>query len=165
MTRGGGSGFDWGKTWVAEMLLSEEERERKRGVTLEEKRYNEIKAGIITAVAGLGAMLFFLLFMPAVAQNESKDAHILLRLWVTGLVPFLIGLAIIFNGVFLSKRIIEIKNRKLPGSPETGDLSDPTRVASLSDNASAAIPAFSVVETTTRPIPEAVEVRGDKEST
>ena len=69
MTRGG-SNFDWGKTWVAEMLLSEDERERKRGVTLEEKRYNEIKGGIITAVAGVGATLFFLYSCP-----QSRRMH------------------------------------------------------------------------------------------
>jgi hypothetical protein len=163
MTRGGGN-FDWGKTWVAEMLLSEDERERKRGVTLEEKRYNEIKAGIITAVAGLGAMIFFLLFMPAVAQNEPHDAHILTRLWVTGLVPFLIGLSIIFNGVFLSRKIIETRNRQVKGAPETGDLSEPFQAAALPDNTSTLGPAFSVVESTTRPISDPVEAPGHRES-
>jgi hypothetical protein len=41
--------FDWSKTWVAEMFLSESERkrrneavERQRGITPEVKRYNEI---------------------------------------------------------------------------------------------------------------------------
>lgn len=163
MTRGGGN-FDWGKTWVAEMLLSEDERERKRGVTLEEKRYNEIKAGVITAVAGLGGMLFFLLFMPAVAQNEPQDAHVLTRLWVIGLIPLLIGLSIIFNGVFLSKKIIEVRNKQMKGVPDTGDLNEPYPVMSLSDNTSTPGPAFSVIETTTRPIPDAVEARGRKES-
>lgn len=163
MTRGGGN-FDWGKTWVAEMLLSEDERERKRGVTLEEKRYNEIKAGVITAVAGLGGMIFFLLFMPAVAQNEPQDAHILTRLWVIGLVPLLIGLSIIFNGVFLSRKIIEIRSRQLRGVPDTGDLNEPHSVASLPESAATPGPAFSVVETTTRPIPDSLEVRGRKES-
>lgn len=163
MTRGG-SNFDWGKTWVAEMLLSEDERERKRGVTLEEKRYNEIKAGVITAVAGLGAMIFFLLFMPAVAQNEPHDAHILTRLWVVGLIPLLIGLSIIFNGVFLSRKIIEIRNQQMKGAPDTGELVEPYPVASLSDSTSIPGPAFSVVETTTRPIPDPTEARGRKES-
>ena len=50
--------FDWSKTWVAEMFLSEAERKRRlqeqksiehelesqRGITPEVKRYNEIKA-------------------------------------------------------------------------------------------------------------------------
>ncbi len=161
MTRTGGGNFDWGKTWVADMLLSEEERERRKGVSAEEKRYNEIKGGIITAVAGLGAMIFFRLFMPAVAQNETHDAEVLLRLWVIGLVPFLIGLSIIFNGVFLSKRIIEARERRTAQSVPTVDLNGP--VAALPVSASPATPDFSVVEPTTRRIPEPADTRGSGE--
>src|SRR5215467_12299595 len=53
-----GEKFDWSKTWVAEMFLSEDERERRRGVTPAQKRNNEIKAGVITTLAGLGAIIF-----------------------------------------------------------------------------------------------------------
>lgn len=162
MTRGG-TNFDWGKTWVAEMLLSEEERERKRGVTAEEKRYNEIKGGIITSVVGLGAMIFLRLFMPAIAQNEPHDAEILLRVWIVGLVPFLIGLSIIFNGVFLSKRIIEVR-KQLAGPMPTADVSGTGQLAAPSETSSPVPPGFSVVEPTTRPIADPVEVRGDRQS-
>src|SRR5438045_6783889 len=51
--------FDWNKTWVAEMLMSNEESvkraaeiDRLRGKTPESKRRNEIKAGVITASTG-----------------------------------------------------------------------------------------------------------------
>src|SRR5207237_959891 len=54
--RDAGEKFDWGKTWVAEMFLSEGERKRReeelerlRGITPEVKRYTEIKGGVITA--------------------------------------------------------------------------------------------------------------------
>src|SRR2546425_8358864 len=62
MVRGAGSGFDWSKTWVAEMFLREEDRERQKGVTPEEKRLNEIKGGVITSFVGLGIMIFLHFF-------------------------------------------------------------------------------------------------------
>src|ERR687894_1417565 len=56
--------FDWSKTWVAEMMLSEAERnkrqadfEQRHGLTPEIKRYNEIKGGVITAFVGVGVTL------------------------------------------------------------------------------------------------------------
>lgn len=33
-----GEKFDWSKTWVAEMFLTEEEHNRRRGITPEKKR-------------------------------------------------------------------------------------------------------------------------------
>ena len=60
-----GEKFDWSKTWITEMFLSQEERkrralefERKRGLTPEVKRYNEIKAGVITGSVGIALMIF-----------------------------------------------------------------------------------------------------------
>src|SRR5918997_3458070 len=57
--------FDWSKTWVAEMMLSEAERKKRQaeiefrsGVTPEIKRYNEVKGGVITAFVGIGIMIF-----------------------------------------------------------------------------------------------------------
>ncbi|HEX8458561.1 MAG TPA: hypothetical protein VF656_14775 [Pyrinomonadaceae bacterium] len=121
-TREGGEKFDWSKTWVAEMFLSEQERqrrnyqlEREKGITPELKRYNEIKAGVITAFVGLGAMLFLFFFMQGIVlsnQNPPGDNEILSRVWLAGLIPFLIGLAIIFNGVFVSKKIVEVIKRE-----------------------------------------------------
>src|SRR5215204_3639220 len=64
-TRATDEKFDWSKTWVAEMMLSESERKRRqgdfeqeRGLTPEIKRYNEIKGGVITSFVGIGVMLF-----------------------------------------------------------------------------------------------------------
>src|SRR5215475_15976096 len=63
MSRSTGEKFDWSKTWVADMFLSEEERERRRGVTAEEKRLKEIKEGVIASCAGVGVMIFLRLFL------------------------------------------------------------------------------------------------------
>ena len=106
--------FDWNKTWVAEMLLSEEEKsKRKQGregnLYAEYLRYKEIKAGVITSFVGLGVMIFLYVLMRGIilsGQNSPGDAEILSRIWVVGLIPFLVGLALITNGVFVSKKLI-----------------------------------------------------------
>jgi len=100
-----GEQFDWSKTWVAEMFMTEEERERRRGITPEQKRNNELRAGVITTAAGIGAMIFLYFFLGTIARVEGgKDAEILSRVWLAGIVPFLVGLALLFNGLFLRKR-------------------------------------------------------------
>jgi hypothetical protein len=126
-TREADEKFDWGKTWVAEMFLSEGERkrreeeiERQRGITPEVKRYNEIKAGVITGCVGLGAMVFLFVLMQGIILSGDVtpgDAQILSRLWVVGVIPFLIGLALIFTGLFVSKKIVELTRRESPEGP------------------------------------------------
>lgn len=121
-TRGTGEKFDWSKTWVAEMFLSEEERKRRthqleqeRGETAEIKRYNEIKAGVITSCVGLGASIFLFFLMQGIiqsGQNSPSDNEILSRIWIAGLLPLLIGLGIMINGIFISKKIVEVESRK-----------------------------------------------------
>src|SRR5437868_355367 len=65
--------FDWSRTWVAEMFLSEAERKRRkeqidreRGITPEIKRQTEIKAGVITSSVGVGLMIFLNVLMQGV---------------------------------------------------------------------------------------------------
>ena len=99
-----GESFDWSKTWVAEMFLTEEERERRRGITPEQKRLNEIKVGVITTLSGVGSMIFLYFFLGVVANNATgNDAEIIRRIWLAGVVPFLVGLGLLINGIFLSK--------------------------------------------------------------
>ena len=157
MTRGTSETFDWGKTWVAEMLMSQSEQDRRKGVTAETKRLNEIKAGIITAAAGLGGMIFLKYLLTAVAANEPEDAAILLRVWIVGLVPFLIGLAIIFNGVFLSKRIVMEAERQEQQSPTPSTAELPGRERPELREAPPVEPLFSVAEASTQRIPDSPE--------
>lgn len=159
--------FDWSKTWVAEMFLSEAERKRRiqehktlehelehqRGVTPEVKRYNEIKAGIITASVGLGASIFLFFLMQGIilsGQNPPEEAEILSRIWIAGVIPFLIGLAIIINGVFVSKKIVEVTRRGVPRMPDA--LGEETRPRTLNsaDTAEISPASFSVTEDTTK---------------
>ena len=159
--------FDWSKTWVAEMFMSESERkrrqealERQRGITPEVKRYNEIKAGVIVASVGLGAMIFLYIFMQGIilsGQNPPGDNEILGRIWVAGIVPFLIGLALIINGLFVSKLQVEAARRAaLESAPDTaGDAPDSLKPAQPNalrpaDTSEIIPPDFSVTDSTTR---------------
>src|SRR5215216_6130672 len=121
-TRETDENFDWSKTWVAEMFMSEAERkrrlaelERRRGLTPEVKRYNEIKAGVITLCVGLGLMVFLYIFGMAIfrsGQNPPGDAEIIRSVWVAGVIPFMVGVALIINGLFVSKKIVEAEKRE-----------------------------------------------------
>lgn len=164
-TRELGEKFDWSKTWMAEMFLSEQERkrrnlqlEREKGVTPELKRYNEIKGGVITACVGFGVSIFLFFFMQAIilsGQNPPSDNVILSRIWLVGLIPFLIGVAIIFNGVFISKKIVEVLRRESQTPPQTAALAgreaetEPQRL-NPADTTEFIAPGFSVTEDPTK---------------
>ena len=153
--------FDWSKTWVAEMFMSESERkrrseelERERGVTPEIKRYNEIKGGVITSFVGVGLMLFLWVIGMAVyrsGQNPPADAEIIRSVWVVGIIPLMVGLALIFNGLFISKKIVELQKRAFHPEPDALKRSAEQQPALKSADTSEFIPTgFSVTEGTTK---------------
>ena len=156
-TRETGKKFDWGDTWVAEMFMSAEaaeqrklEMERRLGITPEIKRYNEIKAGVIVSSVGIGIAIFLFVFMQGiVGKVEPDSAEIITRLWVAGVIPFLIGLALIVNGLVVSKRIVEAieREQKRTKSVEDGPSPRGLRPADTSEF----IPTnLSVTDQTTR---------------
>ena len=110
---------EWNENWWAEMFgeKAEErklEMERRFGITPEVKRYNEIKAGVITSSIGLGLAIFLHIFMQGVANNVApQTAEILIRLWVAGFIPVLVGIALIINGLVVSKKQAEIIEREM----------------------------------------------------
>lgn len=151
----GGKKFDWSETWVAEMFLSGSaherrklEMERARGLTPEVKRYNEIKAGVITASSGLAIMLFLAVMMQGIilgGRIPDDTAEILSRVWIAGVIPLFIGIALIVNGVFVSKKLVEAAKREA--------LSEPNITPALlrsPDTAEFVPTGFSVTEETTR---------------
>src|SRR5690349_14198794 len=113
--------FDWGDTWLAEMFRSGQaaelrkiEMEREMGITPEVKRYIEIKAGVITSSVGVGVAIFLFIFMQGLIGNVSPQAaEILSRVWIAGVIPFFVGLALIVNGLVVSKRMVEIQEREM----------------------------------------------------
>jgi len=159
--------FDWNKTWVAEMLQSSEEAVRRQqaleiagGLTPEVKRYNEIKGGIITGSVGLALMIFLYVFMQGIiigGKLPNDTAEILSRIWVAGVIPLFVGLALIFNGVFISKKALA-SSKRAPNS--TSELTGDETPALRSANTAEFLPAnFSVTENTTRHLNQKEESR------
>jgi len=152
--------FDWSKTWVTEMFLSQDEKkkrkeelERQRGITPEVKRYNEIKAGVITCCVGLALAIFLMVFMQGIILGEKTPhdtAEILSRLWIAGVIPFLVGIGLIINGLFVSRKLVELARRAgqpganmVEGSPEARALHSADTNEFIPSN-------FSVTEETTK---------------
>lgn len=154
--------FDWQNTWVAEMFLSADEQKRRkleqerlRGLTPELKRYNEIKAGVITVSVGISLMLLLFVLMEGLIRggNLPNDTiEILSRVWIVGALPLFVGIALIINGVFVSKKIVEAAKRDV--LPEREPSPNQLRPA---DTEFVARP-FSVTEETTK------HLRGSKPS-
>ena len=152
-----GKKFEWADTWVAEMFMSgkaaelrKQEIERSMGITPEVKRYKEIKAGVIVSSIGIGLAIFLFVFMQGIIHNVPPDeAEILSRIWIAGVLPFMVGLALIINGLIVSKKIVEAfeRERKRPDILEEG--SAPRGLPSADE--SEFIPAhMSVTDQTTR---------------
>ncbi len=154
--------FDWSKTWVAEMLLSESERKKRqaefelaRGMNYELKRYNEIKAGVITSCVGVGLMLFLWVIGMAIfrgGQNPPDEAEIIRSIWVAGFIPFMVGLGLIINGLFVSKKIVELAKREREAASGGAALRRGAEPAELksADTSEFVTPGFSVTEGTTK---------------
>ena len=145
----------------------QEERDRKKKKTPEEKRYEEIKSGIITTSIGFGLMIFLRFLFNAIASTLPwQEANVLRGLWWVGWLPFLIGLGIIFNGYFISKRIVELKRQQEPANPQPLFSAVPgtSPVPQLSAGAQSPIGDYSVTEPTTTKLREPVPVSSPRDT-
>lgn len=154
--------FDWSKTWLADMVLSGEEKlkrqaavERLQGLTPEMKRFNEIKAGVIISSVGMALAVFLNFLMKGIILSgnvEPGAAEILSRLWVAGVIPLMVGLALLINGVVVSKKMINVAKRSVETGPNTNRLNNASDPASLpaANPAEFISPGFSVTEGTTK---------------
>jgi hypothetical protein len=157
-TRDSEDKFDWSRTWVAEMLMSGEEAvkhqtkiEELQGVTPEIKREREIKAGVITGSIGIGLMILLFVFMGGIiASGRVSDAaaEILSRIWIVGIIPLMVGAALIFNGIFVSRRDAETPAVK--SDLGTNELETPAAGNYLPAADTSSDVPFSVVDNTTR---------------
>ena len=159
-TRETGEKMDWSKTWVAEMFMSGEEAvrrkaelERLQGITPDVKRYNEIKAGVITSSVGLAVAIFLFVFMQGLILSgkvRPDTAEILSRLWIAGVIPLFVGLALIFNGLFVSKRLIGISGQGARTEPNTLERGAEPQTLRSADTTEFIPSNFSVTEETTK---------------
>lgn len=153
--------FDWSKTWLAEMVMSEAERRKRQAVeelsdhpedlaAAEIRRLNELKAGVITISVGIGIAIFLWMLLGAIADgvaaSDPNRANILRHIWAAGIIPIMIGGALIVNSVFVTGRFSKIKqtlkdadvNRQRASALTTGSLraldSPPTPVTSVTEH-------------------------------
>jgi hypothetical protein len=152
--------FDWNKTWMAEMFISEDERkrrkrefERRQGITPDVKRANEIKGGIITSFAGIGLMIFLYVFMQGIIRSGVVPPHvaeILSHVWIAGVMPFFVGLGLTVNGLLASKRLGKIDGREQSERPDVLESDAERRSLRPADTTEFITPDFSVTEETTK---------------
>jgi hypothetical protein len=171
----GGAGFregnDWDQDWRELHRARVEDRRKpadeRRKKTPEEKRFSEIKAGVIVSSVGFGLMVFLSLLFDAIASTlNGPEANILRSLWAVGLVPFLIGLGVLFNGLFISKRIVALKRQQEQSDQQPPLFSAPNTspVARLIEPAESPVLDFSVTETTTTKLREPVSAPSPRDT-
>lgn len=129
------------------------------GVSPEEKRINEIKAGVITSAIGVGVTIFLYFFFDVAAGGEDDEkARTLRSLWMAGIIPFLVGISIIFNGLFISRRLVKLKEQQsqpaAPASQAPAGLPAKTTDQLVIDPAQSG--AYSVTEDPTEHLPQPV---------
>jgi hypothetical protein len=152
---------DSGNNWIAAVVHTQEESkrhkeeiQRQRGITPEVKlRYDEIKAGVITGTVGIGIAIFLYVFMQGIILSGNvtpNAAQILSRLWIAGVLPLFVGISLIINGLFVSKKLVEIAREASQTAPNNleGELNPQSlRPADTTEF----IPSgFSVTEHTTK---------------
>jgi len=155
-----GERIDVSKPWFADIALSEAESKRRqdeldhrRGISREVRRHNEIKAGVITGSTGLALAIFLKVFMQGLILSGKIPpdvAEILSRLWVVGVVPFFVGIALMVNGLFVGKKVAEIARQAALNDPKV--LEKDSQPASLrsADTTEFVSSGFSVTEGTTK---------------
>lgn len=149
-----------GKPWYAEMAVSDAELRRRveelyheRGIAPEVTRSNEIKGGVITASAGIALSIFLYVFMNGLILGGNVSpgaAEILGRIWLVGIIPIFVGLALIVNGVFVTKRLAEMARRAV--GPELGSFKpgNDTLAIGTGDTTEFVSAGFSVTEDATK---------------
>jgi hypothetical protein len=153
--------FDWNRTWLKEMFMSSEdavrhkaELERLQGITPESKRLAEIKAGVITASVGAGLMLVLFVLMNGIILSggvSEAAAEILSRIWIAGIIPVLVGLALIFNGIVVSRRGKELPPDHTSSKPaEIGHQTNQVYLSPAETNELNSATPYSVVDETTK---------------
>ncbi|MBS1789843.1 MAG: zinc ribbon domain-containing protein [Acidobacteria bacterium] len=169
----GGAGFnaatDWNQIWLEDY---QEERERKKRKTPEEKRVEEIKAGVITASIGVAVTIFLSFLFDAIANSVGgTGANILRSIWAAGLIPLFVGLGLIFNGLIVSKRLVEMRKQQMATMPQPtfspiANTSPVPQLPASSIDEAAALPIseFSISEPTTAKLREPIPMSQSRDT-
>lgn len=150
-----------------DMVSAAVEAKRRLDGTPEEQRLKEIKNGVITSLAGIGVMIFLHFLMDAIArQNPPHDAEILRHVWLAGIIPFLVGIGMIFNGLVISPRLVKLKEQPLPSALPATPAPTALPAKTTDQLVAPAVPAesYSVIEDTTAHLPEPVAARPRREN-
>ena len=167
---GAGSGTnqqpDWNQWWIEEQQDKKEQNKKKLP---EEKRLEEVKTGVITASVGLAISIFLNLLFEAIANVSGDSAAIILqRIWAVGLVPLFVGLAIVFNGLVVSKRIVELKKQHRDQEnvlqPMFAPVPNTSPVAQLGEADQAQFADYSITEPTTTKLREPMPVASPRDT-
>lgn len=165
MSKGGaGNSADWNQWWIEE---HQEKRERNKRKPPEEKRLEEIKGGVITASIGLAITIFFSFLFSAIANvTNGPEADILRSLWAIGLVPLFIGLAVVFNGMFVSKRIVELKKQRAENAPQPlfAAVPNTSPVLQIGEPSAQPVSDFSIAEPTTARLREPIPMASPRDT-
>ena len=169
--------FDWSRTWVADMLRTDDERARRRAeielsgrpedlLAAELKQaadlQKEIKNGIITAFSGVGITIFLLIFMGAIAamQNDPRTATMLGSLWAAGLIPLFVGVGMLVNALVVRRYFIPHRQNILRSVFASSEPARTTGELPALDAPPSAV--SSVTEHTTRQLPEPERILREK---
>ncbi|MDX2033660.1 MAG: hypothetical protein SF339_23490 [Blastocatellia bacterium] len=150
---------DWGKVVYDDW---KEEVTAKRKKSPEEKRLDEIKTGVIVSCAGLGGIVFLAFLFEAIASVAGgPEANILRAIPAAGLIPLLVGLGMIINGVVIGKRIVKARQeeeRVNQGPQPMFATPNTAPVAQLPEATQSPVADFSIAEPTTRSLRDPVPV-------
>lgn len=134
-----------GSSWpsLMEMIFG-----KQREPTPEERRLNDIRNGIITMLTGAGITIFLYFLLNAVATRPDvrpEDAPIIRAVALCGVIPFMVGVGLLINGLFFWK----LGPKVSPSTVETARESPPSPSLTAGETLRM---APSVTEQTTMPL-------------
>ena len=152
--------LDRSKPWFADIAISEAESKRRkdeldhrRGIMLELRRHNEIKGGVITGSVGLALVIFLKVFMEGLVLSGKIPpdvGEIISRLWVVGVIPLFVGIALLVNGMFVSKRVAKLARQAALNEPNVLDKDSSPPALRSADTSGFDSSGSSVTEGTTK---------------
>ena len=98
-------------------------------------------------------MIFLYVFMDGIIRggNVPPDAaEIISRIWVAGVIPLFVGIGLLINGVFVSKRQAEIARRAWQSGPDALAKGADAHALRSADTSEFIPSDFSVTEGTTK---------------